>query len=478
MDEIALAQLPIAEVVLKEQAIAKAEDLRAGPLPRAMRRETLRGLLIGFTIAMDALAIVVGFEVVEVARGFHWLSPGGISLVVIVIPAYIYFGIIGSAFASPTLSRVSASVTGAWRALLGALVVVIVCAFFAKFSLKISRSAFIYAILSASSLLVASRGVTALVIRWGLRGKTTDRLLITDRTAQGVPPDIDVLDLQFSSLRPDLADPAQMALISERIDPYDLVYLHCGEAEREGWVTTLKASGKACEIVVPSQSIHTAVGVGRLGGNDTLILSRGPLSLGSRIQKRLFDLAVAVPVLILVGPLMLIVAALIRLESPGPALFTQSRIGQANRPFRIYKSRSMRLASQDEQGTRSAARDDDRITRVGRFIRRTSIDELPQLLNVLLGEMSLVGPRPHATGSRAGEQLFWEVSELYWMRHALKPGMTGLAQIHGYRGATQTKSDLEARLRYDLEYLQSWSLWNDLTILFATVKVVSHANAY
>lgn len=463
---------------MKEQAIAKAHDARAAALPWSMRRETLRGLLIGLAIALDSLAIVASFEIIELTRGFHWLSPGGVSLVFVVIPAYVYFGVIGSSFSSPTLSRISASVTSAWRALLGALVVVIVCAFFAKFSMKISRSAFIYAILSASSLLIVSRGVVALVIRWGLRGKTTDRLLITDRPAVGVPSDIDVLDLQHSALKPDLNDPAQMALISERIDPYDLVYLYCGEAEREGWVTTLKASGKACEIVVPSQSIHTAVGVGRLGGNDTLILSRGPLSLGSRIQKRVFDLAVAIPVLILVGPLMLAVALAIRLESPGPALFTQLRIGQANRPFRIYKFRSMRLASQDALGERSASRDDDRVTRVGHFIRRTSIDELPQLLNVLLGEMSLVGPRPHATGSRAGEQLFWEVSELYWMRHALKPGMTGLAQIQGYRGATQTKADLEARLRYDLEYLQSWSLWNDLTIMFATAKVVSHANAY
>src|SRR5690606_16858766 len=116
--------------------------------------------------------------------------------------------------------------------------------------------------------------------------------------------------------------------------------------------------------------------------------------------------------------------------------------------------------------------------RVGRFIRRTSIDELPQLFNVVLGNMSLVGPRPHAVGSRAGEQLFWEVSDLYWMRHALKPGITGLAQINGSRGATHCRADLETRLRYDLEYLQTWSLWNDLTILFATLKVVSHDNAY
>lgn len=270
-----------------------------------------------------------------------------------------------------------------------------------------------------------------------------------------------------------------MAEISERIGRYDVVYLQCAdETERDGWITTLKASGVACEIVVPAKSLHAAVGLGRLGDADTLVLSRGPLSLGSRVKKRLFDLVVGGALLFFLAPLMLIVALLIRLESPGPAIFTQMRIGQANRPFRIYKFRSMRQTEADPDGNRSTARDDDRVTRVGAFIRRTSIDEIPQLFNVMLGNMSLVGPRPHAVGSKAGEQLFWEVSELYWMRHALKPGLTGLAQINGYRGATHRRDDLEARLRYDLQYLQSWSLWNDVVILAATVKVVSHANAY
>jgi exopolysaccharide biosynthesis polyprenyl glycosylphosphotransferase len=244
------------------------------------------------------------------------------------------------------------------------------------------------------------------------------------------------------------------------------------------WITALKAAGVACEVIVPQEAIHSAVGIGRLRQEDTLVLSRGPLSLGSRLQKRVFDLLLTIPALILLAPLMIVVAIAIRLESPGPALFAQNRIGQANLPFKIYKFRSMRTDMQDERGDRSASRDDERITRVGAFIRRTSIDELPQLFNVLIGNMSLVGPRPHAEGSRAGSQLFWEVSELYWMRHALKPGITGLAQINGFRGATHKREDLQDRLRYDLEYLQDWSMWNDVTILLATVKVVSHTNAY
>ncbi|WP_303245769.1 sugar transferase, partial [Salmonella enterica] len=140
--------------------------------------------------------------------------------------------------------------------------------------------------------------------------------------------------------------------------------------------------------------IWGAVGMGRLGQADTFILSRGPLSLSSQIKKRAFDLALTIPALILIGPLLLLVAAAIRLDSKGPALFSQTRVGRGNMPFRIYKFRSMHVAQTDAHGAVSARRGDDRITRVGRFIRKTSIDELPQLLNVLKGDMSLVGPRP------------------------------------------------------------------------------------
>ncbi len=144
----------------------------------------------------------------------------------------------------------------------------------------------------------------------------------------------------------------------------------------------------------------------------------------------------------------------------------------------MIKFRSMRHDKLDPEGNRSAARDDDRVTRIGAFIRRTSIDELPQIVNVLKGDMSFVGPRPHALGSRANNKYFWDIDRQYWQRHCLKPGLTGLAQVRGHRGATEHEKDLTDRLQSDLEYIAGWSLRRDIGIVLRTVRVLTHRNAF
>ena len=138
----------------------------------------------------------------------------------------------------------------------------------------------------------------------------------------------------------------------------------------------------------------------------------------------------------------------------------------------------MKVAQLDAAGSRSAAKDDDRVTRIGSIIRRLSIDELPQLLNVLRGDMSIVGPRPHALGSTVKDKLFWEVDNRYWDRHCLKPGLTGLAQVQGFRGATDEEEDLTGRIDYDLEYIRSWSPSKDLRIMIQTATVLAHDRAF
>ena len=175
---------------------------------------------------------------------------------------------------------------------------------------------------------------------------------------------------------------------------------------------------------------------------------------------------------------LLMTAIAIKLDSPGPVFFKQKRVGRGNALFDIYKFRSMRVESADPMGNQSTLPDDARVTRVGRFIRRTSVDELPQLLNVLFGSMSIVGPRPHALGSLAGDELFWDVDERYWHRHALKPGITGLAQVRGFRGATHRRTDLTRRLQSDLAYITGWSIWRDIGIMISTIRVIVHPRAY
>ena len=171
-------------------------------------------------------------------------------------------------------------------------------------------------------------------------------------------------------------------------------------------------------------------------------------------------------------------AIAIKLEDGGPVLFRQQRVGRRNLMFSIYKLRTMKVDRNDAHGQRSASKDDDRVTMVGRFLRRTSIDELPQLFNVLRGDMSLVGPRPHAIGSLAGDKLFWEVDQRYWQRHSLRPGLTGLAQIRGLRGATDHEADLSSRLQADLEYISGWTIWRDVRIIMATTRVLLHDRAF
>jgi lipopolysaccharide/colanic/teichoic acid biosynthesis glycosyltransferase len=176
---------------------------------------------------------------------------------------------------------------------------------------------------------------------------------------------------------------------------------------------------------------------------------------------------------------MLLIAIAVRLDSPGPVLFRQRRTGLNNQDFLMLKFRTMRAEGPHAGPIRQATRGDARITAVGGFLRRTSLDELPQLFNVLCGQMSLVGPRPHAPGTRAGGRPFEDVVTSYAARHKVKPGLTGLAQVRGLRGETDTEEKLIWRVKSDLEYIENWSLWQDLLILARTVFTVARmTNAY
>jgi Undecaprenyl-phosphate glucose phosphotransferase len=213
----------------------------------------------------------------------------------------------------------------------------------------------------------------------------------------------------------------------------------------------------------------------RVGSLSTIRLSRAPLTLKDRILKRAFDLVVASLLLTLLLPVFAVIAVLIKLTSRGPVLFRQRRHGFNQSEFRIFKFRTMTTLD-DGPVVRQATRDDARVTRIGRILRRRNFDELPQLLNVLAGHMSLVGPRPHAV---AHNNEYEEKIRLYARRHNVKPGITGWSQVNGYRGETDTIDKMRKRVEYDLYYIDNWSLPFDVKILLMTIfSPEAYRNAY
>jgi len=193
-----------------------------------------------------------------------------------------------------------------------------------------------------------------------------------------------------------------------------------------------------------------------------------PISDWNHEFKWLFDKLVALVALVLLSPVMLATAIAIKLDSKGPVFFRQKRQGFNNELIEVYKFRSMRVDMLDFDARKSVTKDDPRVTRVGRFIRKTSIDELPQFFNVLTGQLSVVGPRPHALQSKAENLLFYEAVEGYFARHKVKPGITGWAQIHGWRGETDTVDKIMQRVQHDLYYIEKWSILLDLYIVLMT----------
>ncbi|MFK0385390.1 sugar transferase [Agrobacterium sp. NPDC090273] len=193
------------------------------------------------------------------------------------------------------------------------------------------------------------------------------------------------------------------------------------------------------------------------------------LARGQFATKRAIDIAGASIALMALAPVLLTVAALVKIDSKGPVLFSQIRWGMNGRRIRVYKFRSMRTDLCDASGVAQTVKDDPRVTRIGAILRRSNIDELPQLLNVLKGDMSLVGPRCHAIGMLAAGRLYEDLVPHYHLRHRMRPGITGLAQMRGLRGPTDRSDKARARIVSDLYYIDNFSVWLDIKIMIGTV---------
>lgn len=211
-----------------------------------------------------------------------------------------------------------------------------------------------------------------------------------------------------------------------------------------------------------------AKAVGRIADFDLMHVAGGSERSGYLQAKRAMDLVLSIIGLIILAPLMAAVALAVRLDSPGPIFFRQRRHGYMNEEFLVWKFRSMRVEATDHKAARQVSANDERITRVGKFIRKTSLDELPQIFNIITGEMSIVGPRPHAIGMLSGGAEASKLVETYAHRHRIKPGLTGWAAVNGSRGPVDTPEDVRRRVALDLEYVERQSFWLDVSIILRT----------
>lgn len=226
--------------------------------------------------------------------------------------------------------------------------------------------------------------------------------------------------------------------------------------------------------VIPTEAIHLApeYQVHLLGQLPVLTLWQRPFRDVNGLVKRAEDLLIAGLATVLLSPVLALTALLVRLSSPGPIFFVQPRVGFNNELIKVLKFRTMYADQSDLRAEQTTTANDPRVTRIGRVLRKLSLDELPQLFNVLTGDMSLVGPRPHATHMKVGDRYYQDAVRGYAGRHRVKPGITGLAQVNGVRGEIRTVERAKLRVELDCKYIETWSLWLDVRILFSTARAV------
>lgn len=446
------------------------------PLAPSLEKRRLQAYLL--LMLIDGLVIVGASLLVSLLYMGRAYDPQALQQINLYLPLYWGAALLTRTYSIHALTSLRYSQYRSMMAMAVALVLMIFVAFFTKSSEQFSRVSTAGSIVVIAVGMAWARAATQALIRSGCGATAQNVLVIDDGGSPVRVPHAWHIDTREHRLRPDRSDPHMLDRLGMFMTNMDRVIVTCPPERRKDWALVFKGSNISGEIVDPEVQELGVLGASRGHGFGSLVVSVGPLGLRARAVKRAMDLAIAGSATILLAPLLLAVALLIWLEDRGPVFFMQQRQGRNNRLFWIYKFRSMRVEKLDATGARSASRDDDRITRVGRFIRKTSIDELPQLLNVLRGDMSIVGPRPHAIGSLAGQKRFWEVDPRYLLRHSLKPGLTGLAQIRGLRGATDSEADLSSRLQADLEYLDGWTAIRDIRIIFATVTVLVHDRAF
>ena len=447
---------------------------RSVPGKEAARVRAYLVLALGDMLALAAS--FVGANLVMNPSPFA-LSHGGVMLVVLA-PLYLAAAAANRAYSATVLESRRRSVLRAIRALLTASGAILLIAYLLKASGDFSRAVFAIGIMCSILSLAAIRAALFDMLLRSLDGSAYVTAVIVD----GVDFTPSGQEVVFTSdelgFEPGTADPHQFHRLAQTVSEADRVVVACRSDRYRLWATILKSLTVDGEIFTEGEDDLGVIGMGRHAGRSTMVVTTGPLSLRDRAIKRAFDVAASLLGILVLSPVLLIAAAWIKLDSRGPVLFRQERIGRDNKIFRMYKFRSMYVDRCDAAADRLTTRGDSRVTRAGDFLRRNSVDELPQLLNVLRGDMSVVGPRPHPLSAKAADTLYWDVDVRYRHRHSIKPGLTGLAQVRGFRGNTERLEDLTNRLQADLEYAAEWSLSRDLQIILRTLLVFRHHNAY
>lgn len=441
-------------------------------------KEALRLRLYCGLVLLDIVCVFCGFTIANGVRFEDPFATPGLSYSAAILPLFVALALASGAYSLQALERPSIGVQKSLLALSVAVFALLIALFLTKSSAGVSRLTFAVGIATAVIGIITARRAYGRYAGELAGWNFLNELLLIDRLQVAPTPRQHVFQAHEYGISSAANDPKTLETLGRLLEGYDRVVVAATKENRLAWREMLKGSGIDIEMLAPELDQLGAITVRRSDLGAALLVAPGPLCLRNRIIKRAFDLVVGTLLLLLLAPLMFAVALGIRLTSDGPVLFRQRRFGRANRQFEVLKFRTMYSNRCDPDGTRSAMPEDERVTPLGSLLRRTSVDELPQLLNVLKGEMSLVGPRPHALASTAGDSLFWIIDGRYWHRAAVKPGITGLAQVRGYRGATRTQDDVKNRVDCDLEYLSNWSIWRDLKILARTAKVVVHENAF
>ena len=463
-----------------------AARMSRGPLrPEALSpvRSRLTGAMVrqGFR-ALDAAALGVAL-VLSVAASHAdlaelWPCALGAMLAFAVLPslgAYTY-----------------ASEERIWQALARAaagagLAILAVLAFNALFPATRPATAS-WSVATLAAVLATHGGGLACVRRWRRAGRLTPNILVvgaTENAQRLIETALRTREVAVLGLFDDRSDriPATIhgvpvlgdtaALLEHRILPYvDRIVLTvnaAGPARTAELIERLHVLPNELCLFLDAEDPKSRSTTLSWLARSTLSVDGAKARDGRQLAKRLQDVVLGLLLLIGALPVMAVIAVLVRLDSPGPILFRQRRHGFNNEEILVWKFRSMRTDATDDAGARQVALNDDRVTRIGRFIRNTSLDELPQLINVLQGRMSLVGPRPHPIGMKtAGQDSHRLVAEYAW-RHRMKPGITGWAQINGSRGPVHTAEEVRRRVELDVDYIERQSVWLDLYILAMTL---------